>query len=143
MGSSLMLSSSDMPNSVAGVVGAAAAGVVGGVTPVCGKATVVAAGAVSRLEEEESDELGPKVVGEPFGVGGTIGMKTLAPSLVLEDAVMCSGESSMDKERVRTRETGVGGGGGAASALLRMWSCSSTYCTVAMGMSEPMAICVA
>ena len=83
-----MFSSSDTPASVAGVVGAGAAGVVGGVTPVCGSATVAAAGAVSTLEEEESDELGPKVVGEPFGVGGTIGMKDLVPSLVLEGAAM-------------------------------------------------------
>ena len=68
VGSSLMFSSSEMPTSVEGVVGACAAGEGGGVAPVCGTATVEVAGALATLEEEESDELGPRVVGEPFGV---------------------------------------------------------------------------
>ena len=143
VGLSNMSSSSGTPTSVAGVADAGAAGVGGGVAPVCGSATVSVVGAESKLEEEESVELGPKVVGDPFGVGGTIGMNVLVCSLVLEDAVICTVESSMDMERVRTRETGVGGRGGAASARLRMLSCSSTYCTVAMGISEPIAMCVA
>ena len=87
-GSSLMFSCSEMPTSVAGVVGACVAGEGGGVAPVCGTATVEVAGALSTLEEEESDELGPRVVGEPFGVGGTIGMKVLVPSWLLWGAVI-------------------------------------------------------
>ena len=143
VGLSNMSSSSETPTSVAGVADAGTAGVGGGVAPVCGSATVSVVGTVSRLEEEESVELGPKVVGDPFGVGGTMGMNVLFGLLVLEGAVMCNVESSRDMERGSTRETGVGGRGGAASARLRMLSCSSTYCTVAMGMSEPMAMCVA
>ena len=143
VGLSNMSSSSDMPTSVDGVADAGVAGVGGGVAPVCGSATVLVVEAGSKLEEEEPVELGPSVVGDPFGVGGTMGMNVVLVPLVLGAAVMCCVESSVDRERWRTRETGVGGRGGAASARLRMLSCSSTYCTVAMGMSEPIAMCVA
>ena len=89
VGLSNMSSSSDMPTSVDGVADAGVAGVGGGVAPVCGSATVFVVEAGSKLKEEEPVELGPSVVGDPFGVGGTMGMNVVLVPLVLGAAVMC------------------------------------------------------
>ena len=99
----LMLSSSEIPTSVSGVRGTGAAGVVGGVWPVWGMASVVVLctvplqsrgvwGLVSAVESEDEDA--DKDDGGPFGVGGMISMKFLAPAAVLLAVPTCCEDPS-------------------------------------------------
>ena len=72
-----------------------------------------------------------------FGVGGTMGMKALLCGVEGVGAQMCEEDPSVDIDAATVGlEQGVAGAGTGGGEFLLMWSCSSTYCTVAKGMSD-------
>ena len=128
---------------VPGVVGAVSpAGVDGGVVPVCGMAREVECWAgcgAMRGDGFVVDAVLSDV--NAFGVGGTMGMNALLCGAEGAGAQMCEEDPSVDIDAATVGlEQGVAGAGTGGGEFLVMWSCSRTYCTVAKGMSDPIAM---
>ena len=130
---------------VSGVADAGlSAGVVGGVVPVCGMAKVVCWSGCGVVRGDGFVVDGVLSDDKEFGVGGTMGMNALLCVADWAGAQMCEDDPSVDIDAATGGlEWGVGGAGTGGGEFLLMWSCSSTYCTVANGMSEPIAMPIA
>ena len=76
-----------------------------------------------------------------LGVGGTMGMNARLRGAEGAAAQMCDEDPSVDIDAATVGlEQGVAGAGTGGGECLLMWSCSRTYCTVAGGMSDPIAM---
>ena len=121
------------------------AGVVGGVVPVCGMAKDVVCWSGCGVVRGDGFVVdGVLSDDKEFGVGGTMGMNALLCGAEGAGAQMCEEDPSVDIDAATVGlEQGVAGAGTGGGECLLMWSCERTYCTVAKGMSDPIAMPIA